>query len=531
MNTTSRLELAESEFITLPDLLHVRATEQPDKLAFIDARRETSYEALDRRMSRVAGSLQRDGLRKGDHVAICASGNSIEYIEAFFGALRLGVVVAPLAPSGTPDSLRAQIKDSSARVLFLDADTAEHLGDALFETAVARVALDGSSIGIPFETWLNDADAANLPAIVAEDPFNLIYSSGTTGAPKGIVQPHAMRWGHMRRAIYPPDAVTLISTPLYSNTTLVSLIPTIANGGTVVLMKKFDAAEFLSLSERHRATHAMLVPVQYRRILDHPSFATRDLSSYRLKFATSAPFDPALKREVIDRWPGGLIEFYGMTEGGGTCVLLAHAHPDKLHSVGQPLPDHDIRTIDEEGRTTKPGVPGEVVGRSAAMMTGYHNLPGKTSEAEWYSPDGKRFIRTGDLGMFDPEGFLVLIGRKKDMIISGGFNIYPGDLEAVLLADPTVAEAAVVGIPSASWGETPVGFVTLREGADADDTLVEDIRAAANAKLGKTQRLSDLRIVPELPRSAIGKILKRELRDMYVASTGSAGRTSIEETK
>jgi acyl-CoA synthetase (AMP-forming)/AMP-acid ligase II len=256
----------------------------------------------------------------------------------------------------------------------------------------------------------------------------------------------------------------------------------------------------------------MLVPVQYRRLMEHPGFDAYDLSSFRMKFATSAPFPAWLKADVLKRWPGGLIEYFGMTEGGGTFILTAHEHPDKLHTVGQPAPGHDIRLIDEDGNEVAVGEVGEMVGHSPAMMNGYHNQPGKTLEAEWRDASGKRFIRTGDVGRLDQDGFLTLMDRKKDMIISGGFNIYPSDLESVLTSHEAVAEAAVVGVASDRWGETPIALVVLKPGAAA---RADDLRDWANSRLGKTQRLAALEILPSLPRSAIGKVLKRELRDQY----------------
>jgi len=278
------------------------------------------------------------------------------------------------------------------------------------------------------------------------------------------------------------------------------------------LMPKFDAGGYLKLAEGHRATHTMLVPVQYQRLMAHPGFGAHDLSSFRFKFSTSAPFNAALKADVLARWPGGLIEFYGMTEGGGTCILEAHLHPDKLHTVGRPAEGSDIRLIDEAGNEVAPGEAGEVVGHSAGMMVGYHRQPGKTREAEWFDRSGKRFIRTGDVGRFDGDGFLTLFDRKKDMIISGGFNIYPSDLEAVLRGHSAVADAAVIGVPSDQWGETPVAFVVRREG---DETAAEALLQWANAQVGKTQRLASLQFIDELPRSAIGKVLKRELRELH----------------
>ena len=181
-------------------------------------------------------------------------------------------------------------------------------------------------------------------------------------------------------------------------------------------------------------------------------------------------------------------------------------------------PGHDVRLIDEAGREVPRGQVGEVVGSSKVVMNGYHNQPGKTSEAEWRDSTGKRFIRTGDIGRFDDDGFLILLDRKKDMIISGGFNIYPSDLEAVLTQHPSVAEAAVVGVPSERWGETPVAFVVIKPGAAASPQELLDFVAS---RVGKTQRISDLRLVSALPRSSIGKVLKRQLRDEYAGQAAS----------
>jgi long-chain acyl-CoA synthetase len=509
--------LLARDFGALPDLIRAHGAERPNQPALIEGDETLNYGALAALMDRIAFALQRDGVGNGEAVAICAR-TSINYAAAFLGILAAGAVVAPLAPSSTAASLMMMLNDSGARVFLLDRETAQTLKGTAYEKAIKRVALDGSDAGEPFSRWLGPEGAKPAGVSIAPDqPFNIIYSSGTTGAPKGIVQPHRMRWGHLTRVSY-RGAVTIVSTPLYSNTTLVVFLPTLAHGGTAVLMPKFDAGEFLRLSEARRATHAMLVPVQYRRIMERDDFGQYDLSSYVLKLSTSAPFPAALKADVLRRWPGGLVEFYGMTEGGGATALAAHEFPQKLNTVGQPMTGHDIRLIDEMGHEVERGRVGEVVGRSEAMMTAYHDLPEKTREAEWRDAEGRRFIRTGDIGRFDEDGFLILIDRSKDVIISGGFNIYPSDIEAELARHEAVAEAAVVGAASERWGETPVAFVALRQGAAIDGPTLMDW---VNARLGKTQRVAKVTIVDSLPRSAIGKVLKRELRDLYAGAQGT----------
>lgn len=482
-------------------------------MALVCGERRVTYRELDALAGRVAVALQRDGLRQGDTVAVCAM-PSIAYVAVFLGAVRIGVVVAPLASTNTPESLAAMVHDASASLVFADANTSAcvrnaGLGDLCLLLDVGSASLDA---------WLPNEPVQPQPVDVEPEwAFNIIYSSGTTGAPKGIVQTHERRVAQVSRGDvlgYGSDAVTLLATPLYSNTTLVALFPTLCAGGTAVLMPKFDARGFLALAQKERATHTMLVPVQYQRILAEPGFDDFELTSFRMKFCAGAPFSEAHKHEVLSRWPGGLIEFYGTTEGGGSCMLDARRHPDKLHTVGRPSAGSEFQVVDEHGRALPQGEAGEIVGRAPTMMEAYHGQP-VHDDIEWFDAQGRRFLRSGDVGYFDADGFLVLVDRRKDMIISGGFNIYPSDLEQQLRRHPQVQDAAVVGVPSDRWGETPVAFVIPRKdsGLDAREAL-----AWCNAKVGKTQRLADLHLVADFPRNPLGKVLKRELRALYQAA-------------
>ena len=464
------------------------------------------------------------GVQQKEVIGICAA-NSIRYVVTYLGAVRAGICVAPLPTSATPDSIAKMMVDAGVRRMFVDAT-----GSALISTPGPKsfrvIGFDSAPPeGLSFDAWMGPAREAPKPVKPESDwPFNIIYSSGTTGAPKGIVQPFGMRAAHLKGGSgtlsgYGPNSITLLSTPLYSNTTLVSFFATLGSGGTVLLMEKFDARKYLELAERHRVTHTMLVPVQYQRLMSHAEFGSFDLSRFETKQCTSAPFPAALKADILARWPGKLIESYGMTEGGGVCILEAHRYPDKLHTVGKPAPGHDIRMIDTEGREVPRGEAGEIVGYSGAAMLGYHGLPEKTREIEWISPEGKRFLRTGDVGRFDEDGFVVLMDRKKDIIISGGFNIYPSDLEEVLREHPAVAEASVVGVKSARWGETPVGYAVLKTGSTVSG---DDLLQWANGKLGKMQRLAAVVFAESLPRNGIGKVMKRELRERFESSAEGA---------
>lgn len=515
-DNTPAAALAEP-FGNFPQILSQWAAIKPDKVALRDESGELSWAELDDRVERLAARLVETGLVRGQSVAILGT-SCIAYALVFFAAVRAGGVAAPLTTSASKEQLEGMSADSGAKHLFIDAAKSAELGDD-FANGLDHIALED------IDSWMAPAGTKAPPFTPdPKDHFNIIYSSGTTGIPKGIVHSHQMRWRQFAATAASflgsgKPVVSLASTPLYSNTTMVAFLPPLLAGGTVRVMGKFNTVKWLEHAQADRASLTMLVPVQYHRLMNEPRFDEFDLSAMTQKYCTSAPFSAELKAEVLRRMPGGLTEIYSMTEGGVVCLLACHEFPDKLHTVGRPAPGSQLRVLDDEDRPVKPGEAGNLIGLSQTMMAGYKNQPGKTQEGYWTDPEtGDVWQRMGDIGRVDEDGFVELVGRAKDMIISGGFNIYPSDLEAELEKDPRVAEAAVIGIPSEQWGETPLGFVRLADGVAASE--VEDILGSTNGRLGKTQRLSALHRIDEMPRSHIGKLLKTELRELADSLTG-----------
>ncbi len=507
----SRTEAPVPGFMPFAEIIKAHARAQPEATAFCVGDEALDWQTLHRHVIQVMSALVRNGVGPGDRVAILG-GASLAYVECFFGVIAARACVVPLPTSASAATLQALLSDCGAKLLFLEPGVTSAEVGSQGLPGLQVVHMDPST----YPSWRRAGDNARaLPHADPGDLFNIIYSSGTTGLPKGIVHEHGMRQRQAgRKGFYTPASRTLLSTPMYSNTTIMPMLGTVAAGGTCLLMRKFEAGRWLAWAAEQRASHTMLVPVQYQRMLAHPSFATTDLRSLEMSQCTGAPMDAATKHDILQRWPGRFLEVYGLTEGGVTCLLDARLHPSKLATVGKPAPGCEVFLIDERGRRLPPGasVAGEVVGRSEFMMAGYYSRPQATADIRWSDEQGRIYHRSGDMGRFDEDGFLTLLDRIKDVIISGGHNIYAADLEAVLTGHEAVSDAAVIGVPSAQWGETPLALVVPRAGMSIDPCALRDW---ANAQLGKTQRLSAVELREALPRSVLGKLSKKELRAPY----------------
>jgi len=501
---------------TLPDIIRLNAEQRPGRAALVCGDRVLTWRELAANLDRVGHAFAGLGLERGDRVAILMQ-NSVEMFEAMLGAVCGGFVAVPLNVSVADEGIEKQINDCGASAVVASPEHVERI-----EGMCARLPRgigDRLVASEPRESWLTLAEitagARASPPVTdlrEDEACNIIYSSGTTGLPKGIVHSHGCRmaWAYdMSVALrYHSDARALLSLGLYSNITWVTLLATILCGGTLVLMPAFDVTSCLTAIARHRITHSSMVPVQFQRMLAARDFDDHDLTSIEALMCCGSPLRAELKKEIVARIPGDFIELYGLTEGLVTIQSPEEA-ADNPASVGRPCPGQRLVILDDEDRPLPPGEAGEIAGYGRLLMSGYMNRDSANQESTWTDPEGRRWLRTGDIGRVDEEGNLYLVDRKKDMILSGGQNIYPADIEAVVARHAVVRDVAVVGVPSERWGESPLAVVV----GERIDT--EELVAWTNERVGKQQRLAGAVVVDELPRNPNGKILKRELRKRY----------------
>ncbi|MDP7549064.1 MAG: AMP-binding protein, partial [Alphaproteobacteria bacterium] len=457
---------------------------------------------------------------RGDKVAVLMS-NSIAALTTILGVVKAGACVVPLSGLLTGPQLAVLIDDADAVMLIASSEYLAVIGplrDSLGKLRTDGLLLHGGEGDgwRRFESLLEGA-ADSMPPVRyhMDDEFNIIYSSGTTGLPKGIVQTHRPRqhWSYSNsiELAFGTDSRALATTPVYSNGTFLMILPALFTGSTLVVMPSFSPRGFLETVARERITHTFMVPPQFIAVLADPELASFDLSSLAVMLSGGSPLRRDTKRNVIERLGPGLYEMYGFSEGCAT-MIRPHQHGDKFGSVGTPVLGFEVRVVDEHGNELPRGEIGEIAGFGGGQMKAYHKRPEETERIICRDERGRAFLRSGDIGRMDQDGFLYILDRKKDMIISGGFNVFPADIESVIGEHDDVRDVAVIGIPDDRWGETPLALVIAKDGVAADG---EAIRDWTNERVAKHQRLAGVEFRAEFPRNALGKILKRHLREPY----------------
>jgi acyl-CoA synthetase (AMP-forming)/AMP-acid ligase II len=505
-------------FITIP------ASIVPDYEILIFGERRLTYAGLNDRAARITATLRAVGARRGDVIAMLDT-NSDLYVAAYYAAARAGMTFLPLNYRAREPELEYMLKAAGARLLIA--------GDRYLDLAARlrlRVNLEtliASGRGNPETSNLASLMESNAPDeteadVDDEETSVLMYTSGTTSNPKGVMLSYRDFTAYVTANVEMADGsdrgVALVCVPFYHIAGMTALMTNVWTGRRMVVMPQFDAAQWFRLVANERVTHAFVVPTMMKQLLDHSDFARTDLSSLRNLAYGGAPMPFAVIRKAIEAFPPevGFVNAYGQTETTSSLTMLG---PDdhrltgapadlelklkRLNSIGRPLPDVEVRVRDDAGNWLRRGEVGEIVIRTARIMKGY---AGRADDAAL--ADGWR--ATGDLGWIDEEGYIFFAGRKDDMIIRGGENIAPAEVETVLMSHPAVDEAAVIGVPSIEWGQTVKAFVVPRRGAQA---TAGELIAFCRERLASFKRPERVEFVDELPKNPLGKILRQRLRE------------------
>jgi acyl-CoA synthetase (AMP-forming)/AMP-acid ligase II len=504
----------------LADIPRLQARTYGDKTAIVFEGRRSSFADIDRAANRVAQRLRQEWVNPQDRVAILAK-NCDLFFEIWFGALKARACLAPVNFRLAAPEIAYILNDSRAKVLFVGPEFADLAEKALADVKdkPVVVALEGTRGGWPdYLAWRDRAEA--IDPHMGDDPEDdviQLYTSGTTGNPKGVqlTNRNYIAFLDMSKSVegfaYRDDETVLGAMPLFhvggTNPTLAAF----ASGSTLAILRDISPAGLLDLVMQEKVNHAFIVPAVILMLLNAPEIANADLSSLRTVAYGASPIAQDVLERAQQRFGCGFLQFYGMTEtvGAGT-YLPASAHDPakgKLRSCGIPWPGIEVRVVDADDKEVPLGEVGEIVIRAPIVMKGYYNRPDATAESV---RDG--WMHTGDAAYQDAEGYFFIYDRVKDMIVTGGENVYPAEVENAVFGHPAVADVAVIGVPDERWGEAVKAVVVLKPGAGADEA---SIIAHAREKVAAYKVPKSIDFVEAIPRNASGKVLRRELRKPY----------------
>lgn len=481
-----------------------------------------TYAEVRARTSQFAQALESKGIGIGSRVAVI-SGNRPEVLYNIAAMQVTGCCGTALHPMGSLDDHAFVLEDAEVETLIFDAslfsERAAELAarvprlENLLSFGEAPVGEDYAALADAFEP-----KRLRPPNVAAEDIGSISFTGGTTGRPKGVLSTYRggafMTMVQMAEWEWPEDCRVLVPTPL-SHAGAALFVPTLQRGGALYVMQGFSPDAYFDMIEEHRITATFLVPVMIYSLLDSPRAATADMSSMETIFYGASPMSPTRLREGIEKWGHVFFQIYGQAEAP---MVLTHLKkeehdldkPERLASCGRPAPWVQLALLDDDNERVGDGESGEICARGPLVMAGYHNRPEATAEAF-----AGGWMHTGDVGRFDDDGFLYIVDRKKDMIVTGGFNVFPREVEDVMSAHPSIAQVAVVGVPDERWGESVKAVVVVRPGVDASEALAEELMALVKEAKGSVQAPKSVDFLDAIPLSAVGKPDKKVLRQRY----------------
>jgi fatty-acyl-CoA synthase len=480
-----------------------------------------TYAEVRAQASRYAQALASKGVQKGSRTAIL-SANRPEVLYNLCANMVLGSCNTPLHPLGSAEDQAYVLKDAGIDTLVFDAayfgqraaELQERVpGLQLLGFGPSDVGEDLNALAATFEP-----QALVAPDIAPNDLNTIVYTGGTTGRPKGVRQPYRsaayMTMVQMAEWEWPEEVRFLIATPL-SHAAAAFVVPTLQSGGAFVALQGFTPDLFFDAIEQHKITSTFLVPVMIYPLLDHPRAETADLSSLETLFYGASAMSPARLEEGVKKWGQIFFQCFGQSEAPMALTHLKKqehdlSKPERFASCGRPSPWVHLALLDEDNNPVAKGEAGEICVRAPLVMEGYNGLPDQTAEAF-----AGGWLHTGDVGRFDDEGYLYIVDRKKDMIVTGGFNVFPREIEDVISAHPAVAMVAVVGVPDERWGEAVKAVVVLRPGQEASEELAAALQAAVKDAKGSVQSPKSVDFVTQIPLSALGKPDKKALRAQF----------------